>query len=116
MHLILDAVLDARPVALLNAVIAGKHTHCHTAREKAFGYRAYRSEEELTKNYRRLWENEIYPNLKNGLSAVIYTQVSDIEEEVNGIFTYDREIVKLKKEAVCELNQRLYDEYEALTT
>jgi len=87
----------------------------HTACEKAFGYRGYRSREELTENYKRLWEEEIYPNLRNGLSAAIYTQVSDVEEEVNGVFTYDREIVKLKADVVRKLNQRLYDEYEALT-
>jgi len=87
----------------------------HTACEKSFGYRAYRSEAELTRNYRRLWEEEIYPNLKNGLSAAIYTQVSDVEEEVNGVFTYDREVVKLEADVVRQLNQRLYDEYEALT-
>lgn len=87
----------------------------HTACEKSFGYRAYRSAEELTKNYRRLWEEEIIPNLRNGLSAAIYTQVSDVEEEVNGVFTYDREIVKLERDVVRTLNQRLYEAYEALT-
>lgn len=34
---------------------------------------------------------------KNGLSAAIYTQVSDIEDEINGIYTYDRKICKLKE-------------------
>jgi len=87
----------------------------HIACEKSFGYRAYRSGDELTRNYKRLWEEEIVPNLKNGLSAAIYTQVSDVEEEVNGVFTYDRERVKLDADVVRALNQRLYDEYEALT-
>lgn len=87
----------------------------HTACEKSFGYRGYHSREELTKNYQRLWEEEIYPNLKNGLSAAIYTQVSDVEEEVNGVFTYDREIVKMDEDVVRRLNQRLYDEYEQMT-
>ena len=87
----------------------------HTACEKEFGYQAYRSREELTANYKRLWNDEIYPNLANGLSATIYTQVSDVEEEINGVFTYDREIVKLEEDTVRELNQRLYDEFDALT-
>ena len=63
----------------------------------------------------RRTDEEIYPNLQKGLSAVIYTQVSDVEEEVNGVFTYDREIVKLEEDVVQKLNQRLYDEYEMLT-
>ena len=87
----------------------------HMAFEKEFGYQSYRSREELTENYKRLWEEEIYPNLKSGLSAVIYTQVSDIEEEINGVFTYDREVVKLEAETVRELNKRLYVEYASVT-
>lgn len=87
----------------------------HLACEKEFGYKAYTSREELTRNYRRLWEEEIYPNLPRGLSAAIYTQVSDIEEEINGVFTYDRAITKLEEETVRELNARLYREFDALT-
>ncbi|MBQ7785874.1 MAG: glycoside hydrolase family 2 [Clostridia bacterium] len=87
----------------------------HIACEKEFGYRAYQSREELTRNYKRLWDEEIYPNLKNGLSAAIYTQVSDVEEEINGVFTYDREVVKLQEDVVQEINRRLYEEFDALT-
>lgn len=87
----------------------------HMACEKEFGYKAYASREELTKNYKRLWEEEIYPNLPRGLSAAIYTQVSDIEEEINGVFTYDREVTKLEEETVRALNARLYEEFDALT-
>lgn len=83
----------------------------HKACENIFGYRHYNSKEELTANYRRLWEEEIYPNVSQGLSAAIYTQVSDIEEEINGIMTYDREIVKLDEEAVRELNRKLYEAF-----
>ncbi len=84
----------------------------HLACEKEFGYQSFGSKEELTANYRRLWENEIYPNLARGLCSTVYTQTSDIEEEINGIFTYDRDEVKLIEEDVYELNQRLYREFE----
>jgi len=87
----------------------------HMACEKEFGYQAYRSKEELTKNYKRLWDEEIYPNVERGLSATIYTQVSDVEEEINGVFTYDREVVKLEEDVVRELNRRLYEEYDKAT-
>ena len=46
---------------------------------------------------------------------MIYTQVSDIEEAINGVFTYDREVVKLEAETVRELNKRLYVEYASVT-
>ena len=87
----------------------------HLACDKKFGYQKYASMEDLTANYKRLWEQEIYPNLANGLSSAIYTQTSDIEEEVNGLMTYDREVDKLGMETVQELNRRLYDEFQKMS-
>ena len=87
----------------------------HLACEKKFGYQKYATPEELTKNYKRLWEEEIYPNLSRGLSSAIYTQTSDIEEEVNGVMTYDREIDKLEMDTVYALNQKLYQMFDELT-
>lgn len=87
----------------------------HLPCEKEFGYQNYTSREELTSNYRRLWEEEIYPNLERGLGSAIYTQTSDIEEEINGVMTYDREVDKLTVEEVQKLNQKLYDMFETIT-
>lgn len=83
----------------------------HKACKKVFGYQHYHSREELTANYRRLWEEEIYPNLEKGLSAAIYTQTSDIEEEINGMMTYDRKVDKFIAEEVQRLNQELYKRF-----
>ncbi len=80
----------------------------HLACEKAFGYQSYQSKEELTANYKRLWEEEIYPNVARGMCSTVYTQTSDIEEEINGIFTYDRDEVKLLEPEVQALNRKLY--------
>ena len=41
-------------------------------------------------------ESQVQALIPQGLCASVYTQVSDIEDEVNGIFTYDRKIQKLK--------------------
>ena len=87
-----------------------KHLSC----KKEFGYQHYHSTEELTQNYKRLWEEEIYPNLQYGLCSAIYTQTSDIEEEINGVLTYDREIVKLDEEQVKEMNDKLYGMFDSL--
>ena len=86
----------------------------HLACEKEFGYKAYKSKEELTANYRRLWEEEIYPNLAKGLCSAIYTQTSDVEEEINGIMTYDRAEVKFIEAEVKALNEKLYKEFEGV--
>lgn len=80
----------------------------HMACEKEFGYQHYKDKEDLTANYRKLWEEQIYPNLKRGLCSAIYTQTSDIEEEINGLMTYDREEDKFISEEVRKLNKKLY--------
>lgn len=78
----------------------------HRMYKRIYGYRIYRKAEELTKGYRGLIEKDVLPNIKKGLSAVIYTQLSDVEEEVNGILTYDRKFLKLDADTVKELNQK----------
>ena len=78
----------------------------HVASDKAFGYQHYKSAAALTANYERLWKEDILPNIANGLSMAIYTQVSDVEEEINGIFTYDREVQKLDPTTIKRLNDK----------
>lgn len=74
---------------------------------RSFGYMMYNSKESLTKAYRKLFEKQIIPNIEKGLSATVYTQVSDVEFEVNGILTYDRAIVKVDEETLKELNGKM---------
>ena len=76
-------------------------------KSKSFGYMMYSSKESLTKAYRKLFEKQIIPNIEKGLSATVYTQVSDVEFEVNGILTYDRAIVKVDEETLKELNSKM---------
>ena len=45
--------------------------------------------------------------IKKGLSAAIYTQTTDVEQEINGLLTYDREIIKMDKDKVRNLNLSL---------
>ena len=87
----------------------------HMACEKEFGYKHYKTKEELTANYRRLWKEEVYPNLERGLSSTIYTQTSDIEEEINGLMTYDREENKFVEEELKALHARVYEIYKNIT-
>jgi hypothetical protein len=42
-----------------------------------------------------------------GFSAAIYTQTTDVESEVNGLFTYDRKILKMDEAKVRAANQAL---------
>lgn len=63
--------------------------------DKLFGYRMYKSAEELRIAVRALYDAEVLPLVAKGLSATVYTQLSDVEEEINGILTYDRKENKL---------------------
>ena len=76
-------------------------------RAKSFGYQMYTSKASLTNAYRKLHEHQIIPAIKKGLSATVYTQVSDVEFEVNGILTYDREIVKIDEQTIIDINKKL---------
>ena len=75
--------------------------------DKSFGYQMYADKDKLTEAYKKLHEKQIIPNIKNGLSATVYTQVSDVEFEVNGMLTYDREIMKLHEDVVKAINEKL---------
>lgn len=83
------------------------HVDGHSMFEEEYGYRKYDSKDSLSKGYRELIRKEILPNIPKGLSAVIYTQLSDIEEEVNGIYTYDREVLKLDENVLIECNREM---------
>ena len=61
----------------------------------------------LSKAYAKLHKKQILPLIKKGLCATVYTQVSDVEFEVNGIYSYDREVLKLDRETVIEVNSNL---------
>lgn len=84
-----------------------EHSFC----DKVYGYRKYASSAELTEGISKLWEKELIPNIPKGLSASVYTQVSDIEEELNGLMTYDREIMKVDPARMRRENKMLFEAF-----
>lgn len=78
--------------------------HCESV-NKEYGYSKSDTEESLMSKYIALYENMIYPSIKNGMIGYIITQLSDIENEINGFYTYDREICKVDKKKILELNE-----------
>ena len=86
----------------------------HLACDKEFGYKNYKTKEELTAAYRKVFAEEIYPNLERGLCSAIYTQTSDIEEEINGLMTYDREENKFVEDVLKEVHRKLYQKYNEI--
>lgn len=79
----------------------------HMASDVLFGYRMYKDADELTAAFENLYRQEVLPAVNEGLSASVYTQVSDVEDEINGVFTYDRAEVKLHAQAVRRVNEQL---------
>ncbi len=74
---------------------------------KTYGYKKFDNREDFEKALLDLYENEIIPNISKGLCASIYTQVSDVEDETNGLITYDRVITKVSRERMLELAEKL---------
>ncbi|ROO85629.1 glycosyl hydrolase family 2 [Actinocorallia herbida] len=79
----------------------------HRSSARLFGYRRYTSPDALTRAFVRLHEQQIIPAIPHGLSATVYTQLSDVQDEMNGLLTQDREVTKLDAEAVRAVTSRL---------
>ena len=73
----------------------------------SYGYRFFDSPAALEDAIIRLYEEEILPAIPHGLCAAVYTQLTDVEDEVNGLITYDREAIKVDAERMRELAMRL---------
>lgn len=76
--------------------------------KRNWGYRTYTTQEELRTNYKRLMK-ALHPLVGKGLAAAVYTQTTDVEGEVNGLLTYDRDVVKIGVEFAAETNRKLYE-------
>ncbi len=83
----------------------------HVFSNKKFGYRSFNGQKSLEKALENLYLKEVLPLIKKeGLSGICYTQVSDVEDEINGLFTYDR-VLKIDPDFMLKLNQKLYDAF-----
>lgn len=79
----------------------------HCFNQKDYGYRRLPDAAALWRDFSRLYEREVLPAVPRGLCASVYTQLSDVEDELNGLMTYDRRVVKLDADEVRELNEQL---------
>jgi hypothetical protein len=70
------------------------------------------STEKFEKMLIGLYENEILPTVTQGLNAAILTQLSDVEDETNGLYTYDRQILKVSPEKMNDLANRIFKQFE----
>ena len=87
----------------------------HEPPRKTYGYGTAKDRRELTARYKKLQLKTVLPQLEKGLSALVYTQLTDVEDEVNGLFTYDRAAVKPDANAVRSVNAALAAEFARVT-
>ena len=78
--------------------------------DKSYGYGGCDTTEALNDAVVKLYMEEILPCVKRGLCASIYTQVSDVEDEINGLLTYDRKVEKLQPERMQQVAKVLQSE------
>lgn len=75
--------------------------------KKAFGYLMFGSLAKLSAAYEKLHKKQVIPLIEKGLSGTVYTQLSDVENEVNGIYTYDRAVLKMDEDMLKRINAQL---------
>jgi beta-galactosidase/beta-glucuronidase len=79
----------------------------HRSTEREFGYKRFRDAASLTEAIAALWRTELAPAVEQGLAGFVYTQLTDVEDETNGLLTYDREVVKIDHETMRTLNDEV---------
>lgn len=97
----------ARPYVLSEFGGFSHRVKGHTFNSKMFGYKIYNSPESLAAAYKKTFEKTIIPQIKTGLSATVYTQLTDVEDELNGLLTYDRKVEKIPADLLKKINERV---------
>ncbi len=99
---------DPRPVVLSEFGGYSLKTEGHVFDpDKEFGYKKFKNQAELLAALQKLFLGKLKPLIAKGLCGAIYTQVSDVEEEINGLVTYDRAVQKVPTEAMRAINDAL---------
>ena len=70
-------------------------------------YKSFKNEIAWLDKYNETIKSDVIENIPKGLSAIVYTQLSDVEEELNGFITYDREVVKVNPDLIKRINDKI---------
>ena len=77
--------------------------------DQAYGYKSCKSLTDFNRDLQKLYREKVLPAAEKGLCAAIYTQVSDVEDEINGLLTYDRKACKADGDELRALAQKLQE-------
>lgn len=100
---------DVRPITL--SEFGGYAYQCKNhiySLNKTYGYKFFKSANAYQNAILKLYEKQIIPAIHRGLCACIYTQLSDVEEETNGLLTYDRQVLKVNADELKSILKKLH--------
>ncbi|MGN6250516.1 MAG: glycoside hydrolase family 2 protein [Marmoricola sp.] len=104
---------DRRVVALTeyggHSLRVPGHDWSGSVSEHEYGYHHHDTPEQLAEAFVRLHRDVLAPTVPQGLAATVYTQLSDVEDELNGLLTWDREVLKIPADVVREALAALRD-------
>ncbi|MBR6547975.1 MAG: glycoside hydrolase family 2 [Clostridia bacterium] len=80
--------------------------------KKDYGYKTCPSTDRLEHDLQALYGEQIVPSVWQGLCAAILTQLSDVEDEINGLVTYDRQVVKVSESTMQQVSDLLWQAFE----
>lgn len=87
----------------------------HVNEGTSYGYGACPNENALTYKICKMYEEMVYPVIEEGMCGCIYTQLSDVENEINGLYTYDRKRRKVIRKKMLEIRSRIDEEISKLS-
>ena len=113
-----DVDLTVPPMSLDRATVIGEFggigypikNNLWNPEMRNWGYQTYYNPKELLENYIYKFNQILDMKERNGLSAAVYTQTTDVEGEINGLMTYDRKVTKIPEEKLKKLHTKLYQE------
>lgn len=75
--------------------------------DNTYSYKKFDTLEQFNDGVYELYERDVIKLIDKGLSATVYTQVADVEDEVNGLYTYDRKVLKINPDMMKEINKKI---------
>ena len=83
--------------------------------DKTYGYKFFNDKEKFTCALDSLYRNEVIPLLNKGLCATVLTQLSDVEDETNGLMTYDRRVIKTNENIMQKISEDIFEKFAKIT-
>lgn len=77
-----------------------------------YGYRFYSDKKQFEDSIEHLYLKEVLPCVEKGLCATVLTQLSDVEDETNGLLTYDRRVVKIDEKVMTDISEKIFKSFE----